>query len=106
MYLDMGSLAGVGLTSPGISNGHKARAMSRLEGGTFLCLNACCLLLYMSTCVCACVCACFRERLTVGESLLDIKREGGSLWLEKSLLALGFPLFLFPLFFPFPFLFL
>lgn len=73
-------------------------------GRFYVCLYACCLLLYVSTCVCVCVR--LRERLTVGESLLDIKGEGGSLWLEKSLLALGFPLFLFPLFFPFPFLFL
>lgn len=50
------------------------------------------------------VCVCLGERLTVGESFLDIKGEGGSLWLEKSLLALGFPLsvsFVFPCSFPF-----
>ncbi len=42
MYLDMGLLTGVGLKSPGISNGHRARDMSCLEGGTFvsICMHA------------------------------------------------------------------
>jgi len=52
VYLDMGSLAGVGLISPGISNGHGA--MSCLEGGTCVSVSAC--LLYFAVCVHVCVC--------------------------------------------------
>lgn len=60
MCLDMGSLTGVGLTSPGISNGHRARAMSCLEGGTFLCVSVC--MLSFVVCVHVCVCLCASER--------------------------------------------
>lgn len=73
MYLDMGSLTGVGLTSPGISNGHRARDMSCLEGGTFVCLYVCMLfLLYVSTCMCVFD----RKSNSIREFLLDMKREG------------------------------
>lgn len=60
MYLDMGSLAGVGLTSPGISNGHRARAMSCLEGEMFVCVSVC--MLSFVVCVHVCVCLCVFER--------------------------------------------
>lgn len=78
----MGSLTGVGLSSPGISNGH--RAMSCLEGGTFLCLYA----FYFYVCL--------REtNNSIGESLHDIK-EGKRVFVvgKKLLFVLGF---MFPL---------
>lgn len=48
-------------------------------------MHACCFLLYVSTCMCVFD----RKSNSIRECLLDIKREGGSFWLEKSLSSIS-----------------